>query len=63
MEVEKLFNAIKEETEKYVELFAIFSGDDPIMERMCSKIYGMQEAFSIVAGMSYTDYLINKFGT
>lgn len=60
MEVEKLYTFIKEETEKYALILAQLGENNPITKAICSQIYGMQQAFEVVAGVSYTDYLLAK---
>ena len=60
MSIEALYEAIKSDVQKYVALTEEYGEDDPMVRRFCAQIYGMQKAFAIVAGMSYTDYLINS---
>lgn len=58
--VENLYQAIRSELLKHAELKKVLGEDDIIVQRLCVKILGMQEAFKIVAGMSYCDYLMSK---
>lgn len=58
--VEKLYETIKHEIHKYVAFVEEYGKDDPMAKHLCAQIYGMQKAFALVAGMSYTDYLINS---
>ena len=60
MEVEKLFEYITEETKKYVEMIETLGSDHPMARKYCAQICGMQKAFSVIAGISYTEYLINS---
>lgn len=60
MNVELLYQTIREETQKYLELIEMVGKDHPMTKRYCIRICGMQDAFKIVAGISYTDYLIAK---
>jgi hypothetical protein len=60
MNVELLYQTIKKETEKYTEIVELCGNDHPFAKRVCAQICGMQKAFKIVAGISYTDYLISK---
>lgn len=60
MNIEALYLAIKDETLKYKELIDMVGKDHPMTKRYCIRICGMQDAFKIVAGTSYTDYLIAK---
>lgn len=60
MNVELLYQTIKEETQKYVEFIDMCGKDHPVAKKMCAQICGMQKAFQIVAGVSYTDYLLAK---
>lgn len=60
MNVENLFEAIKAETEKYVNMIHKFGADHPMSKHHCAQIFGMQKAFEIITGTSYTDYLISK---
>lgn len=60
MNVEKLYESIKHEITKYVALEQLYGKDDPMVRHLCAQIYGMQKAFALVAGVSYTDYLINN---
>ena len=60
MDVEKLFEIIKEEINKYVDMVHQFGADHPMTKNYCSQIHGMQKAFEIISGTSYTNYLISK---
>ena len=60
MSIETLFENIKREIQKYVALAEEYGNDDPMVKHFCAQIYGMQKAFALVAGVSYTDYLINS---
>ena len=60
MNIEALYLAIKDETLKYKELIDMVGKDHPMSKRYCIRIFGMQEAFKIVSGISYTDYLLSK---
>ena len=58
--VEKLYETIQREIKKYVALAEEYGSEDPMVKHFCAQIYGMQKAFTLVAGTTYTDYLINK---
>ena len=58
--VEKLFETIKHEVHKYTALEQEYGKNDPMVKHLCAQIYGMQKAFALVSGTSYTDYLINS---
>lgn len=60
MNIEALYLAIKDETLKYKELIDMVGKDHPMSKRYCIRIFGMQEAFKIVSGISYTDYMLSK---
>lgn len=60
MNIETLFKNIQHEIQKYVALEQEYGKDDPMVKRFCAQIYGMQKAFAIISGTSYTDYLINS---
>ena len=58
--VEKLFETIKHEIHKYTALEQEYGKNDPMVKHLCAQIYGMQKAFAIITGTTYTDYLLNK---
>ena len=58
--LKSLFEFIKLDIQRYVALAEEYGKDDPMVKHLCAQIYGMQMAFEIVAGISYTDYLINS---
>lgn len=60
MNIENLANAIKTETKKYLKLEELFGKDHPMTVHVGAEIYGMQKAFKIITGTSYTDYLLSK---
>jgi hypothetical protein len=60
MNVELLYQTIREETQKYMELVDMCGKDHPMAKRVCAQICGMQKAFKIITGVSYTDYLLAK---
>lgn len=60
MNVELLYQTIREETQKYMELVDMCGKDHPMSKRVCAQICGMQKAFKIITGVSYTDYLLAK---
>ena len=60
MNIELLFQTIKSETINHLKLVDVMGIDHPITQNHCEQIYGMQKAFAIVAGVSYTDYLLSK---
>ena len=60
MNVENLFETIKSEVNKYVDMARTLGSDHPMAKRYCAQIHGMQKAFEIISGTSYTDYLIAK---
>lgn len=60
MNVETLFETIKKEINNYVDMVHKFGADHPMTKRYCAQILGMQKAFEIITGTSYTDYLLAK---
>lgn len=60
MNIESLAKAIKEETKKYMKLVNLLGNDHPMTVHVGAEIYGMQKAFKVITGTSYTDYLINS---
>lgn len=60
MNIEALYLAIKESTIKYMELVELVGKDHPMARKLCTRICAMQQAFKIVSGVSYTDYLLSK---
>lgn len=60
MNIEALYLTIREETNKYMELVELVGKEHPMARKLCTRIYAMQQAFKIVSGMSYTDYLLSK---
>ena len=58
--VEQLYKNIQHEIHKYVKLAEEYGNDDPMVKHLCAQIYGMQKAFALIAGISYTNYLINS---
>lgn len=57
--VDKLFEAIAKRTHHLVEIMNLFGEDYWLVDIELREINGMQEAFKIIAGHSYTDHLIN----
>ena len=60
MNEELLYQTKREETQKYMEQVDLCGKDHPMSKRVYAQIYGMQKAFKIITGVSYTDYLISK---
>ena len=60
MNIEALYLTIREDTNKYMELVELVGSDHPMSKRLCTRICAMQQAFKIVSGVSYTDYLLSK---
>ena len=58
MNIENLANAIKNETKKYMKLVNLLGNDHPMTVHVGAEIYGMQKAFAIITGKTYTDYLL-----
>lgn len=56
--VEKLFKAITEKNCHLVEMMNLFGEDYWLVKEKLLEINGMQEAFQIIAGHSYTDHLL-----
>lgn len=60
MNIEALYLAIKEDTNKYLDLVELVGSDHPMSKRLCTRIVAMQHAFRLVSGVSYTNYLLSK---
>lgn len=60
--IENLFNEIMHKLENYNKIAKIAGSKSTTTIRLCHEIAGMQEAFKIVSGQSYSDYLINRYG-
>lgn len=58
--IENLFNEIMKKLEFYNAIKKVAGAKSTTAIRLCHEIMGMQEAFKIVAGQSYADYLINR---
>ena len=58
--VEQLFDAIRIMSVKYAEDVALLGKNHFIVERELQRLNGMEYAFEVVAGCSYTDYLFAK---
>lgn len=57
--IKDLFDAIQEKQEKFVFYKEIFGEDDVLTKITLHELNGMEEAFQLVAGMSFTQYLIS----
>ena len=55
----ELYCEIKNETKKFVEVRDILGKDDVYVNQLSYKIYGMMEAFEVIAGEPYTTYMYN----
>lgn len=60
MNIELLYLTIKDDLRKYMELVELVGSDHPMSKKLCARICGMQHAFKIVTGVSYSDYLLSK---
>lgn len=60
MNIDALYLTIREDTNKYMELVGLVGKDHPMARKLCTRICAMQQAFKIVSGVSYTDYLLSK---
>ena len=58
--IENLFNEIMKKLEFYGQVSKVAGAKSTTAIRLCHEIAGMQEAFKIVAGQSYSDYLVNR---
>lgn len=58
--IEKLFNEIMKKLEFYSVVQKISGSKSATARRLCNEIMGMQEAFKIVTGIPFSDYLINR---
>lgn len=58
--IEKLFDAITEKNHKLVELMEMFGENYWYANQLAIEIRGMQNAFEIIAGHTYTDHVIMK---
>lgn len=60
MNIEALYVAIQDATNKYREIVELVGKDHPMARKLCTRICGMQYAFKVVAGVSYADYILSK---
>ena len=58
--VEQLFDAIRIMSVKFADDVALFGKNHIIVERELQRLNGMEYAFEVIAGCSYTDYLFAK---
>ena len=58
--IEKLFEEIRSKTLKYAEDKKLFGGEHFLVQNELRHIIGMEYAFEIIAGHSYTSHLIAK---
>lgn len=56
--INELLAAINKALLKYDEVEKTFGKDDVYTKAVCMKVRGMQEAFEIVTGKSYIEYLM-----
>lgn len=61
--IRELFSFIAMKKGKTAEYADICGKDDPHLKPMLWENAGLDEAFQIVAGMSYTDYLLKNVGS
>lgn len=60
MNVELLYQTIKEDICKYQQLVDMYGKDNAVAKKYSSYIFGMQHAFKLITGISYTEYLLSK---
>ena len=60
MNVELLYQTIKDDIHKYQQFIDIYGSDSTMAKKYSSYIFGMQHAFKLMTGISYTDYLLSK---
>ena len=58
--IERLFNIISERSLKWMEYKELFGEDDDITQHIFNSICGLDEAFEIISGHSYTTHLIAR---
>ena len=58
--VEKLFEAITVKNAHIVEMMDVFGDDYWYVKNQMLVVDGMKDAFEIIAGCSYTDYLLSS---
>ena len=58
--IEKLFEAISEKADKFAEHTKMFGRDHWLVQKELQMLNGMEDAFKVIAGCSYTDYLLAK---
>ena len=58
--VEYLYEAIKSEIDIYLEFVEKFGAFHPLSQSYLTHINNMENEFKTMAGISYTQYLINK---
>lgn len=56
--IDKLFEAITNKNHHVVEMMNLFGEDYWLVKDMLHEIRGMQDAFEIIAGHSYTDHIL-----
>ena len=58
--IEKLFNIIIERQHKWDEYRKLFGENHYMTDMVFRSLDGLEEAFNIIAGHSFTEHLINK---
>ena len=58
--VEQLFDAIGIMSAKFADDVALLGKNHSVVQRELQRLNGMQDAFEVIAGCSYTDYLLTK---
>lgn len=58
--IEILYNTIIERTKKWGEYCSMFGKDDILTEGVFNSIIGLEEAFQLLAGRSYTSVMLER---
>ena len=56
--IETLFNTIKDRQHKWCKFKEMFGEDDELTKSVFNSLYGLEEAFILLSGHTYTDHLI-----
>lgn len=56
--IEALFNTIKDRQHKWCKYKELFGEDDALTQDVFKSLYGLEEAFVLLSGHTYTDHLI-----
>ncbi len=58
--IEVLYNTIQERTHQWSEYVKLFGEDHTLTKGVFNTIWGLEEAFKLISGRSYTSVMIEK---